>query len=125
MLHRFAQGWVKSESGTTAVEVALVLPAFAMLIVGTLSACLLVFSNASLHYAAEQGARCYSVNAGQCGSAAAAQVYAKAHYAGIGSPIFAAATPACGHQVTGTVTISLNAALKSWSVPLSATACFP
>jgi len=113
------------DGGATAVEFALVLPILAMLLVGITSACLLVFSAASLNYAVEQAARCYSVDTSECSSTTTTQAYAQNHYAGISSPKFTAATPACGHQVSATVTIAFNVAVASWNVPLSATACFP
>jgi Flp pilus assembly protein TadG len=113
------------DRGATAVEFAMVLPPLVMLMMGTISACLLLFSATSLHHAVEQAARCYSVNATQCGSASAAQTYAKNSYRGLNKPQFTASTPACGHQVAATVSIALNAAIHSWKVPLTATACFP
>jgi Flp pilus assembly protein TadG len=113
------------DRGATAVEFAMVLPPLVMLMMGTMSACLLLFSATSLHYAVEQAARCYSVNATQCGSASAAQTYAKNNYRGLSKPKFTASTPACGHQVTATVSIALSVAIHSWKVPLTATACFP
>jgi Flp pilus assembly protein TadG len=113
------------DAGGVALEFALILPAFAMLMAGCLSVGLLVYSVASLHNAVEQAARCYSVNANQCGSASATQAYALSNYYGVGSPVFAVSTPACGHQVSATLTIEFNAALVSWNVPVPATACFP
>ena len=101
------------------------LPALAMLVVGGLYTGLLMYSTAGLHNAVEQAARCYSVNAGQCSSASAAQTYAQSSYYGINTPTFTASTEACGHQVSATMTFVLDAAVASWSVPLSATACFP
>jgi Flp pilus assembly protein TadG len=113
------------DSGTTAVEFALVLPALATLVVGGLSVGLLMYSVAGLHNAVEQAARCYSVNVSQCNTASAAQTYAQNNYYGVSSPTFTASTVACGHQVSGTLTIAFNAAMANWSVPLTATACFP
>ncbi len=113
------------ESGSAAVEAALVLPPFIMLFVGILSACVAVFAASSLHYAVEGAARCYSVNASQCGSATAAQNYAQSLYQGPSSPAFSAATPSCGHQVSGTLNYVLIAGVKQWTIPLSATACYP
>jgi Flp pilus assembly protein TadG len=107
------------------VEFALVLPALATLVVGGLSVGLLMYSVAGLHNAVERAARCYSVNVGQCNTASAAQTYAQTSYYGVSSPIFTASTVSCGHQVSGTLTIALNTALANWSVPLTATACFP
>src|ERR1700726_2589104 len=117
--------FVTSVSGQTAVEFALVLPALAMLLVGTLYAGLLFYSAAGLHSAVEAAARCYSVSTSQCGSVSATQTYAQSHYHGVSSPTFTASTASCGHQVSATVTIALDASLASWNVPLSATACFP
>jgi Flp pilus assembly protein TadG len=115
----------RSDSGNAAVEFALVLPALAMLIVGGLYVGLLVYSAAGLHYAVEQAARCYSVNISQCNSASATQTYALNNYYGVSSPTFTASTPSCGHQVSATLAFVLNAAVASWNVPLTATACFP
>jgi Flp pilus assembly protein TadG len=115
----------RSDRGSTAVEFALVFPALAMFMLGTVTACLLMFSTSSLHYAVEQAARCYSVNSSQCGSASTAQTYAKSLYRGANSPTFTAATPACGHQVSGSVNIVLSAIFVSWSMPVNAVACFP
>src|SRR5579885_2821730 len=116
---------VSCRSGASAVEFALVLPPMIMLLLGTLSACVVVFAAASLHYAVEGAARCYSVNASQCGSATTAQTYASRRYFGPSSPSFTASTPACGHQVSGTLSLALTIGVAQWIVPLSATACFP
>jgi Flp pilus assembly protein TadG len=113
------------ENGNTAVEFALILPAFATLVVGTLYAGVLLYSAAGLHNAVETAARCFSVNAGQCSSVATTQSYAQSQYHGVSSPTFTASTTACGYQVSATVTVALAATLANWNVPLSATACFP
>jgi Flp pilus assembly protein TadG len=109
----------------TALEFALVLVPLAMLLVGTLYAGLLLYSAAGLHEAVEGAARCYSVSASQCSSASAAQTYAQNLYRGVSSPTFTASIASCGHQVSATVTVALDATLANWNVPLSATACFP
>jgi Flp pilus assembly protein TadG len=125
---------VSCVNGTTAVEFAMVLPPFLMFLLGTISASLAVYTEASLQYAAEGAARSYSVSSvisGQCGSAATAQSNAKTLYHGTGSPTFTASNPACGCQVKGTLNVVLNAGVKQdltpaqWTIPLSATACFP
>jgi Flp pilus assembly protein TadG len=113
------------DSGTTAAEFGMVLPAVAALIVGGLYTGVVVYSAAGLHTAVEQAARCYSVNVGQCGSESATQTYAQNQYQGVSSPTFTASIQSCGHQVAATVTIPLIAVVENLSVPLSATACFP
>jgi Flp pilus assembly protein TadG len=113
------------ESGSAAVEAALVLPPFIMLSLGIISACVAVFAASSLHFAVEGAARCYSINSTQCGSASATQSYAQTLYTGPSNPAFSASTPSCGHQVTGTLNYSLVTGVVNWTIPLSATACFP
>jgi Flp pilus assembly protein TadG len=104
------------------VEFALVAPAFLMFLVGIMSASIVVFSAASMHYAAEGAARYYSVNNS---TATTAQSTAQALYKGVSSPTFTASIVGCGHQVNATLSLVLDAGMKRWTIPLSATACFP
>jgi Flp pilus assembly protein TadG len=112
-------------SGVAAVEFALVAPLFFALTIGGVYTGLVVFAAAGLHDASEQAARCYAVNAGQCGTAAQAQTYAKNAYYGLNTPTFTASLQACGYQVAATVTVELTAIITELNVPLSANACFP
>jgi Flp pilus assembly protein TadG len=120
---------VSCVNGTTAVEFAMVLPPFLMLLLGTVSGGVAVYTASSLHYAAEGAARCYSVStaakSGQCGSPTATQSYAQNLYHGLGSPTFTASNPACGYQVNATLNVVLGTGMAQWNIPLSATACFP
>lgn len=116
---------VSCAGGTTAVEFAMVLPPFIMLMIGIMSASVVVYTAASMHYAVEGAARCYSVNVSQCGSTTTTQTYAKNIYRGLSSPTFTASTPSCGHQVNATLNVVLRAGMAQWTIPLSATACFP
>jgi Flp pilus assembly protein TadG len=113
-------GFVKCTRGTTTVEFAFVAPATFLLLTGTLFAGLLVYSAMGMQSAVEKAARCYSVNATQCKTASSAQTYAQSSYFGVSAPTFTASTAACGHQVAASLTFNLG-----WSVPLTATACFP
>jgi Flp pilus assembly protein TadG len=115
-------GFAKCTRGTTTVEFAFVAPAMFLLITGTLFAGLLVYSTMGMQSAVEKAARCYSLNASQCGSASSAQTYAQSNYFGVGSPTFTASIPPdnCGHQVAASLTFNVG-----WSVPLIAKACFP
>ena len=114
-----------SAEGTAAVEFAFVMPAFLALVIGTITASILLYSNVSLQKAVEAAARCFSVSSGQCGNVSAAQTYAQSQYHGVSSPLFTASTPSCGHQVVGTVTLEIEAVVTNLTLPLSATACFP
>lgn len=124
---RFARirKFAKCDRGATIVEFGLVLPALAALLVGGIYSGLAVYSATGLHSAAEQAARCYSVNASVCGTPSATQAYAQTQYYGIKTPTFSASVQPCGHQVAATVTIPIIAVVANFSVPLSATACFP
>jgi Flp pilus assembly protein TadG len=119
------KNFVACQDGVTAVEFALVLPPLIMLLIGLMSASLAVYSASSVRFAVEQAARCYSVDAAQCSSPTAAQNYATSSYDGMNTPTFTASIQACGHQVSGTVTVQLNAALVQWDIPLTSSACFP
>jgi Flp pilus assembly protein TadG len=113
--------------GATAVEFAMILPAFLALIVGGLYSSIAVFTSASLQYAAEQAARCSSVNTTTCSSSGTTTNYAQTVYFGPASPAaaFTYSTPACGHTVSGTVNYVFDFGLKTLTVPISASACFP
>jgi len=120
-----AERFLHCVRGAAAVEFALVMPAFLAMVLGGLSVCVLLYSSVSLQDAAEQGARCFSVNSGTCSSASTTQTYAKSFYYGVGAPTFTASTPTCGHQVAASVTLQIAAVLTNISVPLTASACFP
>jgi len=113
-------------SGTAAVEFAMVLPAFVVLIVGAIWTAQLLYAASSLRYAVEAAARCAAINTTTCSSNATTQTYASGKYFGPGypAPTFVASSAACGQNVTGTATFTLNTGVTSISIPLSASACF-
>ncbi len=125
MMRERARRFLLCNWGATAVEFALVMPAFLALVLGGLSVSVLMYSNVSLQVAAERGARCFSVDTATCNSPSAAQTYAQGFYHGVGAPTFTASTPPCGHQVARTLTLQIAAVLVNLSVPLTASACFP
>lgn len=115
----------RDERGSAAVDFAFVFPAFALLMIGGIYGCALLYSNMSLQAAVERAARCYSVNAANCSGASAIQTYAMTQYSGVSTPTFTPSIQACGHQVIGSTTISFPTGGASVSVPLSAISCFP
>jgi Flp pilus assembly protein TadG len=119
-------GFASDDRGSAAIEFAIVGPVFLMLVIGMLYGCMMLFSMASMHYAVEEGARCASVKATVCPDSATTIAYTKTAYQGpSGLPTVTTSTPACGHAVTATKNFTFNFVLKSLTVPLSATACFP
>jgi Flp pilus assembly protein TadG len=125
MPFRLQLAFMTCQSGASAVEFALVAPILFALIIGGLFTGLVIYSAAGLHDAAEQAARCYSVNSIQCSTAAQAQTYAQNSYYGMNTPTFTASIQSCGHQVAASVTVQLTAIVTDLNVPLSANACFP
>jgi hypothetical protein len=119
-----------NDQGTTAVEFAIVAPVFIALLIGTVALCVALFLIGSLHYAAEEGARCASVKAA-CqvnGSpdAAATVTYTQNHYFGPSvSPTFTYAAAACGNSVSASISYSMDVGFRTFVIPISATACFP
>ena len=115
-----------NQDGTTAVEFAIVAPAFLLMIFGTIGLCFALFLIGSLHYAVEDGARCASVKTTICTDANSIVTYTTGRYMGPNvSPSFTYAAAACGNSVTGTVSYSMNIGFKTFVIPISATACFP
>lgn len=112
--------------GASAVEFALVLPVFVLLVLGSISAATLGLTIASMNYAVEAAARCSAVKAPACVTPSATATYARTRYVGPSvSPVFTYAATGCGNTVTGTATFSLNLVPVFNSVPLSTSACYP
>lgn len=116
-----------NQSGATAVEVALVLPSLITLLLGIIGFSFLMYTIGSLHYAVEDAARCAGIQATNCTSTSSTQTYAQSLYTGPSSPapVFTASAQTCGQQVNGTITYVLDVAFGRWSIPVSATACYP
>jgi len=113
--------------GTAAVEFAFVAPLFIMLTVGTFYLCMCLFLTGSLHYAVEQAARCASVQGTACTGSNTPVPYAESSYFGPGgTPNFNYnAAAACGKQVSATMNYVWSIGLREFTLPVSATACFP
>ena len=121
---RLSRSACADSSGNSAVEFALILPAFLALIVGGFYLALLGFAIANMHYAAEAGARCASVKTTVCTNNTTTAAFALSRFHGSGAT-FTSSTAACGHLVSATMTYHLNAGLTSINIPLSTRACFP
>ncbi len=117
--------WRRDAQGATVVEFAIVFPIFAMLMIGGIFGCALLYSNMSLQASVERAARCYSVNATTCSTTSGVQTYALSQYAGISTPEYTASMQSCGHEVVGSTSISFPTPTGRVSVPLSARSCFP
>ena len=120
---------VSCESGGSAVEFGFSLTVFLGLIFGVINVARVLWIVGSLHFAAESAARCASANTTTCSSASTIQSYALNQYhgesLGVTNPFTYSAT-GCGNTVSASYTYSLTIPLFGpYSLPLSATACFP
>ena len=116
--------------GATIVEFAFVAPVFLAMIFGVIDIARATWTFGSLNYAAERAARYASIHTSDSNPIAAStvQTYALNAYYGeslSGNPFTYSAT-GCGNTVTATYNYSLAIPLvHTWSIPLTATACFP
>jgi Flp pilus assembly protein TadG len=117
---------LRCNAGTTAVEFAMVAPAFIALIVGSVYASQMVYETSSMRFAVEAAARCAAINTTTCSSTSTTQSYAASHYYGPSpTPTFTASSATCGQNVSASATFALYTGLSTISVPLSASACYP
>jgi Flp pilus assembly protein TadG len=114
----------RDERGAAAVEFAMVLLVFFVLVFSVIGLSLAVWAKDTLQYATEATARCLSVSPSLCSNV---QTYGMSRYAGPNdSPTFVSySITGCAHGVQGTATFPLDAVLIQKSVSLSAQACFP
>jgi Flp pilus assembly protein TadG len=116
------------ERGASAVEMAIILSVFMSMLFGIINVALMLWTLDNLHYAAEKAARCAAIGSSSCTDPAA---YALANYHGIplgGTNPFSYNSPGagCGHTVSASYNYSLVIPLiRTYTVPLSATACSP
>jgi Flp pilus assembly pilin Flp len=116
----------RNQEGTTAVEFAIIAPVFILLILGTIALCFALFLVGSLHFAVEDGARCASVKTTICTDATSIIAYTQSRYLGPNvSPTFTYAAAACGNSVSASISYSMDIGLRTFVIPISATACFP
>ena len=66
----------KAREGTTAVEFALIAPALFMILFGAVEFGRLLWTQAALHFAVEEAARCASVTPSVCGTSDQIKAYA-------------------------------------------------
>ena len=116
----------RDQRGTTAVEMALVLPSLLLFLLGTIEFGRAIWIQSALNYAVEQAARCASNNATTCGSASEVASFAASRSgANFETSVFTATTPSCGNMVSASYPMVLNIPFGNYSITLTAQACFP
>ena len=108
---------IRDESGTAAIEFALVGPIFLLLVMATLMMGLLLFSATSLEAAVQGAARCAAIKGKPCANP-------ESRYQGMtDTPIFTAQSRTCGQLITARTSIELDLVVWREDVPLLASAC--
>ena len=115
----------REEGGAAAVEFVLILIPMIMLTLGAFNLSLMVYTVASLNYAAEDAARCLTVKKTTCTSAATMNTYARGRYMAPGTATFTSAVEACGNRVSGAVDYLFTTGLTSTPIRMTARACYP
>lgn len=113
--------------GTTAVEFALIAPAFILVLFGIIEIGLLLWTQIGLQHGAEMAARCASVNKTLCGNANDISSYAAQQAFGLNFPAstFVVSAPPCGNQVSANYPYRFLELFSSTTLTLNAQACFP
>ena len=121
-----ARRLLAERAGNTAVEFAIILPAFLSIFLGIMEFGRFLWTKNALNYAVEEAARCAAVNTTLCGTQALMQSFADDR-SGLAFPSadFTLSTPACGTQVSGTYVFTFIVPLVSTSITLQATYCYP
>ena len=118
-----------SEGGSSTVELAIILSVFLSMLFGIVNTGIVLWTMASLHYAAETSARCAAVGSTGCTDASSIMSYALDHYFGVslgGTNPFSYSATGCGHTVTAFYTYSLVIPMVgTYPLSLSTTACSP
>ena len=121
---------LRCERGATILEFAFVATVFLAMIFGVINIARVGWTLGSLHFAAESAARYASIHTSVSNPIAAGtvQTYAQNAYYGesLSSNPFTYSATGCGNTVTASYNYSLTIPLvRTWVIPLSATACFP
>jgi Flp pilus assembly protein TadG len=123
-----------AQGGSIAVEYAFVLPVLLLMVLGIMDTGRLIWTYATLNRAAEAAARCASVDAATCGTAAQIKSYAVAQAYGlnIAATAFTPSAAACGSKVVAAFSfqfvipwIGVSPYGQSNRLTLNATACYP
>lgn len=120
--------FLKNESGTTAIEFALVFPALLLAMLGLCATAVGLFTKISLEHGVVQAARCAVINKTVCSSPAKTAQYAIEHSYGFiaSTTTFAIVTQACGLSVVGKSQFDvLPTYLGADTLEITAQACQP
>jgi Flp pilus assembly protein TadG len=114
--------------GTAAIELAMTMPVFLMLLFGAVEFGLLMWTKLGLQHGVEMAARCATINSSTCDSASHTKSYALTQAYGLSVPVstFTVSTPACGNQVQATYKFNfVTTYIGLPNLTITASSCFP
>jgi len=116
----------RSRSGSTAVQLAFIMPAMMMFILGIMEVGRVMWLQNALDYAVVEAARCISNSPSTCTSASQTQTFAASQSgAAFATSVFTVTTASCGNKVTATYPMTLDIPYVTWSTTLTSQACYP
>lgn len=118
----------RDQAGASAVEFALTLPVFLLLVMGVVEGALLMRTELGLQNGVEKAARCASVNETLCADVGAVRNYAAQSSYGLNPPpsVFSVSDKSCGNEVSANFEHQfLFKIFGKSSIALSAQSCFP
>ena len=122
-----ASGLLACQRGSAAVELGFILPVFLSMLFGIINIAMILWTLASLHYAAETAARYAAICSPNCNPAIT--TYAANQYFGKnlgGTNPFTYQAGGCNNTVTASYNYSLSIPfIGTFTIPLAATACAP
>jgi hypothetical protein len=117
---------VCDQSGNAAIEMALLAMPVFLFVFAIINAGRVMWLQNALEASVTQAARCATVNPSLCGTASQIMAYAAGQSgAGFNDAIFSFAQAGCGNRVSATYPLSLTLAFMSFSLSLTAQACYP
>jgi Flp pilus assembly protein TadG len=119
---------IGNRSGLAALEFALLLPLFLLLVIGVMQLGQLFWTQTALQHAVQMAARCATVNTTTCGTATQIKAYAATQAYGmvVAPATFTVTTPTCGNNVAATTTFTFLTTLFPVSnITLQAQSCYP
>ena len=117
---------LSDRAGAAAVEFALIVPAFLLLLLGIMELGRLMWTQNALHYAVEEAARCSAVDTNVCSSTSTAKSFAAGRSGlAFATSVFTVTQASCGWQVSASYPFSFVGFLSEYSVTLHAQACYP
>jgi Flp pilus assembly protein TadG len=119
----------RDQAGASAIEFALTLPVFLLILMAISEGALLMWTELGLQHGVEKAARCASVDATLCASTSDIQTYAAQSSYGLNPPpsVFTLAKKACGNEVSANLehTFLFKVFGDAPSITVKAQSCFP